>query len=114
MSVKYNKGVRSLSNTRGSGYTHLDGLSGQRVNGTRRSDLELVVDHVSQTLIVHTSKVDVRLEFFTGNPRIHWFIPVKVVSGSPQLLAEVIHRGVGIGESRNQMVSSSVWKHAPR
>jgi hypothetical protein len=38
---------------------HLNGLPGKRVDGTSRSDLELVVDHVSQTLVVDNANVDV-------------------------------------------------------
>jgi len=84
---------------------HLDGLSRERVNGPRRSDLELVVDHVSKTLVVNASKIDVCLELFSGNTRIHRFVPVEVVSSRSQLFSKVVDGGVRIRESDGTRLS---------
>jgi len=47
----YNSQIQRLD----SASTHLDGLSSERVDRTRCSDLELVVHHVSKTLVVDAS-----------------------------------------------------------
>jgi hypothetical protein len=79
---------------------HLDRLPGKRVDGTSRSDLELVVDHVSQTLVVDTTQIDVGLELFSSETRVHGFVPVKVISSGSQLFTKVVNRGVRIREPR--------------
>jgi hypothetical protein len=79
---------------------HLNGLPGKRVDGTSRSDLELVVDHVSQTLVVDTTQIDVGLELFSSDTRVHGFVPVEVVSSGSQLFTKVVNRGVRIREPR--------------
>lgn len=62
--------------------SYLYRLLGDLINGTRRSDLEFVQHHVSQTLVEDDPEIDVGSELFTGNPRVHWLIPVIVVSRS--------------------------------
>lgn len=80
----------SHSNTTSLG-SALDGLAGQRGDGTGGSHLEFVVDHVSQTLIVYHSNVNVRRQFFSRNARIHGFIAVIIVSGALKLMTKVFH-----------------------
>ena len=60
--------------------THLDGLACERIDWTGCAHLELVEHHVTQTLIVDYSKVDVCCELFACDPRVHGFISVVVVS----------------------------------
>lgn len=60
--------------------TNLDGLSSQRIDGSSGSDLELVVDHVSETLVVNDTEVDVCRELLTGDTRIHGLVSEVVVT----------------------------------
>ena len=78
--------------------TNLYGLSGQRVDWPCCPDLELVQDHVSETLIVNDSDVNVRSELLAGNPRVHWLVAIVVVSCGLELFTEVINCGVVFSE----------------
>lgn len=86
-------------------YIYLDRLSGHRINGTCRPDLELVQNHVSQTLVVDHSDVDVRGKFLPGNTGVHWFVPVVIVTSGKQLLSKVVNSGVLLGESSKSQQS---------
>ena len=85
---------------------HLDGLTSQRVHWSRRSYLELVIDHVSQSLVVDQTDVDVGRELFTSDTRVHRLIAGIVVPSSEELLAKVLGGTIGVGESA--MVVSSL------
>lgn len=62
-------------------YTHLDWLSSQRIHRPRSSHLELIIDHMSQPLIIDHSDIYIRHELFAGDSRVHRFISVIVISG---------------------------------
>ena len=64
------------------------------INRPRSTDLELVEDHVPETLIVDNTNVDVRGELLPGDPGIHWFVAVVVVARSKKLLPEVVNCGI--------------------
>lgn len=78
--------------------TTLDGLAGDAVDGTGGTDLELVVHHVSQTLVVDDTQVDVRGEFATCDSTVHGLVSVVVVTCFAELVAEVVGRRVLFGE----------------
>lgn len=78
--------------------TYLDRLPGKRINRTSCSDLELVVHHVSQTLIVDKTKVNVGMEFFTSDTRVHRLVTVVVVTSSSKLLAKVVNWSILVRE----------------
>lgn len=78
--------------------TTLDGLAGQRVHGTGGTDLELVVNHVTETLVVDDTDEDIGGELFTGDTTVEWFVAVVVVACLAELVAEVISGGVLLGE----------------
>jgi hypothetical protein len=56
--------------------------------------LELVQNHVPQTLVVHDTKVDVGGKLLARDAGVHRLITVVVVAGREKLLAEVVHCGV--------------------
>lgn len=58
---------------------------------------------MSQTLVVDETNVDVGLELLAGDTRVHWLVAVVVVSGSLELLAEVVDWTIGIRESGHQL-----------
>lgn len=68
------------SSIRGKTYAHLDGLTSERIDRPSRPDLELVVDHMSQPLVINQAKIDISLKLLAGDPRIHRLVPVVVVS----------------------------------
>jgi len=75
-----------------------DGLARERVDGARRAHLELVVDHVTQALVVHDAQVDVGSELAARDAAVHGLVAVVVVARFAQLLAEVVGRRVLLGE----------------
>ena len=79
--------------------SHLDRLTGQWVDRPSRSDLEFVIHHVPETLVVDHADVDVCGELFSRDSRIHRLIAVVVVPRGQELLAKVLGRSVRIGES---------------
>ena len=78
--------------------TTLDGLAGQLVNGTGGTDLELVVNHVTQTLVVDDTDEDVGGEFLAGDTAVEGLVAEVVVSGLAELVAEVVGGRVFLGE----------------
>ena len=77
---------------------YLHWLLRNRIDGTCCPYLEFIEHHVSQTLIEHNADVDVCCELLSGYARVHRFVPVVVVSGSEQLLPEIVDGGVFFGE----------------
>lgn len=51
-----------------------------------------------QTLVIDKTKVDVGMEFFTSDTRVHGFITVVIVTSSSELLAKVVNRSVLVRE----------------
>jgi hypothetical protein len=84
--------------------TTLYGLSGQCVDGTRCTHLELVVHHVTETLVVNQTHVDVGGEFTTRNTRVQGLVTVVVVACLLELLTEVVGGGVFLGELEGRAV----------
>ena len=66
-----------------------DGLPRERMHGASRSHLELVIDHVSKTLVVYNAQVDVSPKLLARDARVHRLVAHVVVAGCPQLLAKV-------------------------
>lgn len=58
------------------------------------SDLELVVHHVSQTLVVDDSDVNICMEFLASDTRIHWLIAMVVIPSLHELMTEIITRSI--------------------
>lgn len=56
-------------------------LSRERVNGTCRAHLELVGDHVAQTLVVDDAHEDVGLELASVDAAVHALRSEVVVAG---------------------------------
>ena len=65
---------------------YLDGLPSERIDRSSRPDLEFIVDHMSQSLIVDHADVDVRSELFTCDTRVHRFVAVIVVPSRKKLI----------------------------
>ena len=78
--------------------TYLDGLSGQWVDRPCRPDLELVQDHMSETLVVDNSDVNVRGELLASDPGVHWLVAIVVVPRGLELFTKVINRGIVFAE----------------
>lgn len=53
---------------------------------------------MSQSLVVYETKVDVRVELFTGDTAVHWLVTVVVVTGGQKLLAKVLGRSICVRE----------------
>lgn len=51
-----------------------------------------------QTLVIDKTKVDVRMEFFTSDTRVHGLVTVVIVTSSSELLAKVVNRSVLVRE----------------
>lgn len=75
-------------------FSTLHGLSRHRINRPCRSDLEFVVHHVSETLIVDNAEVDIRSKFLTCDTRIHRFVAPVVVTSGYKLFTEMVNGGV--------------------
>jgi hypothetical protein len=84
--------------------THLDGLTSRLVERTSRSDLPLVTDHVTKTLVVDDSDVDIGVELLARDTRIHRLVSVVVVPGGLELLPEVLQRRVVFREVERRSV----------
>jgi len=78
--------------------TTLHGLSGQCVDGTRCTHLELVVHHVTETLVVDQTHVDIGGEFAARDTGVKGLVTVVVVACLLELLTEVVGCGVFFGE----------------
>lgn len=78
--------------------TTLHGLTRERVDGTSRTHLELVVHHVTQTLVVDQAHVNVGGELAASDATVHRLVAVVVVTGFAELLTEVVGCGVFFGE----------------
>jgi hypothetical protein len=78
--------------------TTLHGLTGESVNGTGGTHLELVVHHVTQTLVVHQTHVDISGELAACDSTVQRLIAVVIVACLAELLAEVVGCGVFFGE----------------
>jgi hypothetical protein len=72
----------------------LDWLTRQLGDWSCGSDLELVVHHVTQTLVVNYPNVDVSVKFFASNSRIHRLIAVVVVSRFHELVTKIVSSSV--------------------
>lgn len=72
----------------------LDGLAGERGDGTGGADLVLVVDHVAETLVVDDADVDVRAELLARDAGVHGLVAVVVVAGALELVPEVLDGGL--------------------
>lgn len=70
---------------------YLDGLLSEVVDGSRCSYLELVRDHVAQTLVVDDPEVDVGVELGASDATVHDLIAIVVVAGRFELLTKVVH-----------------------
>ena len=73
---------------------YLDGLARNWINGTRGPYLEFVQYHMSKTLVVHDTEVNVRRELLACDSGIHWLVAIVVVSCGEKLLAEVVNGSV--------------------
>ena len=62
---------------------------------------------MSETLVVDNSDINVRSELLAGDPGVHWFVTIVVVSCSFELFAKVINRGVVFGEPGIKLLSIS-------
>jgi hypothetical protein len=80
-------------------WTNLYWLTGQRIDRASGPDLKLVVDHMSQSLIVDQTEIDIRVELFTRDAGVHRFVSVIVVSGSFELFPKVVDWPVLVRES---------------
>lgn len=76
----------------------LDRLARERIDRAGRPDLELVVDHVPQPLVVDEAEVDVGRKLLAGDARVHGLVAVVVVAGGNELLAKVLDRRVVVRE----------------
>jgi hypothetical protein len=95
--------------------TNLNGLSSERVDGSGRSDLELVVDHVSETLVVDDAEVDVCRELLAGDSRVHGLVSEIIVTRLEELLAKVVDgrvvvREPGAAERSGRSISTRLSK----
>ena len=54
---------------------------GELIDWARRSYLELIRDHVSESLIINVSYKDIRFEFSSRYSAIESFVSVEIVSG---------------------------------
>lgn len=81
-----------LSKTNSSShFSSFDGLMGERLDPSCRTNLEFVFDHVTEALIVNDPKENISLHQGPRNSRIHRFIAVIVVASLQQLLSKVIN-----------------------
>lgn len=83
----------SESNT-SSTFSPLDRLSRDGIDRSRRPHLEFIVYHVSETLVVDDTQVDVRCELLSGDARVHRFVAPVVVTRGDELFTKVINGGV--------------------
>ena len=67
--------------------SHLDGLSCQRVYRPGGPHLEFIIHHMSQSLIIHNTKVDVRRELLACDSRIHGLIAKVIVTSGKKLIS---------------------------
>ena len=70
--------------------TTLDGLASRRHDRTSGTHLVLVVNHVTQTLVVDDTDVNVRLELLARDARVERLVAVVVVAGLHELVAKVV------------------------
>ena len=64
------------------------------MDGTGGADLELVRDHVTKTLIVDNTKINISPQFLPRYATVHRFTAVVIESSQTKLLPKVIHRRV--------------------
>jgi len=83
---------------RGKRKAHLDRLTSELIERSSCSYLPLVTDHVTKTLIVDDTDVNVGVKLFSGNSRVHRFVSVVVVSSGFELFSKVLERCVVLGE----------------
>jgi hypothetical protein len=81
------------------GEAHLDWLSCDLIDGTCRAHLELIQDHVAQSLVIDHSDIDVGSELLACDSGIHGLIAVIVISGGEKLISKVRNCGVFLRES---------------
>lgn len=62
------------------GFYHLHWLAGYLVNGPDCPHLELVQHHVSETLIIYNTEINIGMEFLTGDSGVHGLISKVVVA----------------------------------
>ena len=80
-------------------FSAFDGLLGQRVDWTSCTDLEFIVYHVTETLVIDAAYVDVCVEFCAENTRVHWFVSVVIETCFGELFAKVVRCGILFRES---------------
>lgn len=86
---------------------YFDGLACDGVDWSRRPHLELVEDHVSQSLVIDDANVDIRCELLTGYTRIHGLVAIIIVSRGQELLAEVFYCGIFLGKPNRRKIKIS-------
>lgn len=69
---------------------YLHRLSCDRINRSCSAYLEFVQHHVSQTLIIYDTDVDVGGKFLSSDPRVHRLISIIIVSSRQELMTKVI------------------------
>lgn len=74
-------------------------LIGDFISRSRSPHLELIGNHVAQTLVVNHPDEDVRLELQAAQTRVEALGAVVIVPGGLQHLAEVLERRILLGES---------------
>ena len=80
-------------------FTALDGLVREVVDFTRGSHLELVVDHVTETLVVDQANINIAFELLAGDAGVHGLVAVVVVACGAELVAKVIRGCVLLREA---------------
>lgn len=58
------------------------------------ADLVFIVDHMTETLVVDATNVDIALKLLSSDTRVHWLVTVVVVSRGLELFSEVIRSGI--------------------
>jgi hypothetical protein len=71
-------------------FAAFNGLLGEGMDRASGTDLEFIVNHVSETLVKDTSEVDVSVEFGAKDPRVHGLVAVIVEAGFDELFAKVV------------------------
>lgn len=86
--------------------TNFDGLSSNLVDRTSRPHLPFITNHMPQPLIVNHPDINICFELLSSNPRVHWLIPMIVISSSSQLFTKVIRRSVVFREIEGSSILS--------
>jgi len=84
--------------------TTLDRLASDRVDRTSSTSLELILDHVTQTLVEHDTNEDISHKRLTGDTGVKRLRTEVVVTSSAELLTKVIHSAVVLIELERSTV----------